>query len=166
MSYLNTKQAPWKLIRNVLKANVETILVAATQRTEAFRKAASVAATQDVLQLNDHTNGLELRVSMLLDAEVNVKIAVWGYAENGPAVLVDTLSTIAGGAQVDDDGYFCAESFVVDSAGAYTIANNDAAGYCGTASFDTRGFKYIVIQVVTITQAGATGRVKVYARPW
>lgn len=165
MAYSNVKQAPWKLVRNVLKANVETALVAATQRTEAYRKAKSVAATEDVLVLNDHTNGLFVAVSLLLDAEVNAGITIWGYAVNGPAILIGSVGTIAGGAQVDDDGYFWAESMVPGDE-AQAITEIDNSGGVGVVKFDTQGMKYIVIQVTTITQADATGRVKVYVRPW
>ena len=160
MSYDITWQAPWTKIRSVAKADVETALVAATHCTAAYRR----ANLSDVwFKLDERTGGLFLTLEFTNDAEVNVAIIIWGYAENGPAVLIGTVNTCAGGAQVSDDGYFWMETSA-PADDAQTVTEIDCAGRVGYVKFDTLGYRYIYVQVVTITQA--TGTVNVWVRPW
>ena len=160
MGYGITWQAPWTKIRSVAKADVETALVAATQCTAAYRR---VNLADVWFKLEERTSGLFLTCEFTNDAEVNAAVVIWGYAENGPAVLIGTVSTIAVGAQVSADSGFWAESMAPND-DAQTVTEVNCTGRVGYVKFDTLGYRYIYVQVVTITQA--TGTVNVWVRPW
>jgi len=165
MGYSSVRQSPWIKIRSVAKADVETILNTATECTWTYRVANLSFKPEDLqlMKLEEWTNSLLLTLEFTNDAEVNAKIEIWGYSETGPAVYIGSVGTCAGGTQVSDAGGYWMESSVPGDE-AQTVTETDVAGFMGYVKFDTTGFRYIYVQVVTITQA--SGTVNVWARPW
>ncbi len=165
MTVQQTQQLPWEKIRSVAKADVETALVAATQCTKAYRIAnlSDKPGTFQLMKLDQFTNSLFVTLEFTNDSEVNAAITIWGYSETGPAVLIGTVATCAGGAQVTDDGGFWMESSA-PADDAQTVTETNVTGRMGYVKFDTTGFRYIYVQVTTITEA--SGTVNVWARPW